>query len=283
MFNFDILKNRRPFLFLAFPFIWQIIFFFMPIFFILFISLIDINNLGYTIFTFKYYKPFFSYTYIKILLRSALLAFFTSITTFLVGYPVAHFIAFKAKKLKSLLIFLLILPFWTNFLLHIYSWFSLLEKNGIINNILIKLNIIKEPISFLNSLVSVLLLMVYCYLPFMVIPIYSILEKFDKKLLEASADLGASNWQTLTRIILPKILPGIESGFLLVFVPSFSEFVIPSLMSGDKIIFSGNVIAQFILANNTISYGAAFTVICSITIIILSSISYFIIKKILLG
>ena len=140
------------------------------------------------------------------------------------------------------------------------------------------MSIIKEPLAIIHSMIVVMIVMVYSYLPFMVLPIYSILERFDRRLLEASYDLGAGGWQTWRRILLPLSMSGIELGFFLVFVPSFGEFVIPSLLGGDKYMFVGSVISHYILGNVTLSLGAAFTVLSSLVLVSFTGMAYFLAK-----
>jgi ABC-type spermidine/putrescine transport system permease subunit I len=178
-----------------------------------------------------------------------------------IGFPLSYFIAFRGGKFKTLFLFLLLVPFWTNFLLHIYAWFFVLEKEGFLNTVLLNLHLIKEPIHFLNSFFSVVLMMVYYYLPFLALPVYSALERFDHSLLEASLDLGASRFQTYKRILVPLVLPSIRAGFFLVYIPAFGEFVIPELMGGDKHYYVGSVVSQFILGEQTAQLGTSFTVI----------------------
>lgn len=271
--------KEKPFALGAPAFIWQLLFFYIPLLFILFLSFTQLSvDSIYNGFTLEHYKNFFASTYVHIIVRSLLLAISTGIACFFIGYPLAYYIAFKSKH-KNLLLFLLIVPFWTNFLLHIFAWFFLLDHSGLVNNMLVYFKIVKEPIQFLNTMFAIFLVMVYAYLPFMVLPLYSILEKFDKKLIEASQDLGASLWQTLIRIMLPLSLPGIISGFFLVFVPSFGEFAIPSLMGGDRYAFVGNVIYSYILGNRTMELGSAFTVLSVLVLALFLWISYSIFKK----
>ena len=196
-----------------------------------------------------------------------------------VGYPLAYFIAFAGQKFKSILLFLLIVPFWTNFLLHVYAWFFVLEKEGFLNNLLRGLGLIQEPIHFLNTMFATMIMMVYYYLPFMVLPLYSALERFDYRLIEASLDLGASSMQTFRRILLPLTLRGVRAGFFLVFIPSFGEFAIPELMGGDKRMFVGSVVSHYILGEETGSLGAAFTVVSCLILLISAIILYWLIGK----
>lgn len=272
----DIFSKEKPFFIVAFGFVWQILFFYIPLLFIVGLSLVKISESGiYEGLWLGNFKFFLKADYFLIIAKSLCLALITVFLCFIVGYPLAHFIAFKSGRFKNFFLFLLILPFWTNFLLHIYAWFYVLEKSGFLNNFLLYLGIINKPLSLLNSFWSVLVVMLYCYLPFMVLPVYSILEKINKNIIEASADLGASNIQTWIRIILPLSSIGIKSGFFLVFVPSFGEFAIPGLVGGEKYMFVGSVISRFILGTATITYGVAFTILsCAVLILFLVFIYY---------
>lgn len=253
-------------------FIWQVLFFYVPLLCIIGISFFAPEEVGRG-FTLAYYAAIMKPMYLYIIFKSALLALLTGIFCFLIGYPLAYFIAFSSR-LKTIFLFGLILPFWTNFLLHIYAWFFVLERGGVLNNLLLFFGIIKEPITFLYSPVVVMIVMVHCYLPFMVLPIYSILERFDRRLLEASADLGASNFTTITRIMLPLSASGSMSGFFLVAVPAFGEFVIPGLLGGDTYVFVGTVISQYILGAKTMQLGAAFTVVACACLVLVSFCCY---------
>ena len=264
-----VFKNQIHFSLVVPAFLWQILFFYVPLIFVLVASFFNIDELGnYTGITLNHYKFFFNLIYFKIIFKSLSLALLNSILCFVIGYPVAYYIAFKSHKAKNLLIMLLMLPFWTNFLLHIYAWFFVLERGGFVNNILMYLGIIHQPLELLNSFFAIILGMVYSYLPFMILPIYSVLEQLNKKLVEASLDLGATIWQTFRRVILPLSASGVISGMFLVFVPSFGEFAIPELMGGEKYVFAGNVISKFILGGKTLALGAAFTIISSLCLII---------------
>ncbi len=242
------------------PFIWQILFFFIPLFVLCWTAFLGLD--GH--FSLKAFKHVCTLNYFVIVLNSLSLAFATTLLCLLLGFPLAYFMAFNSERTQKVLLFLLIIPFWTNFILHIYAWFFVLEKNGFLNNLLMNIGLISSPLHSLNSPFSVLLMMIYFYLPFMVLPIFSALERFDTRLLEASLDLGANRSQTLGRILLPMISKAIKSGIFLVFIPAFGEFVIPELMGGDKIVFVGNVISLFILGKSTASYGVAFTLLSAL-------------------
>lgn len=212
-------------------------------------------------YTLSHYSNFFELLYLHVISRSLFLATGTAIITLFIGYPVAYFIAFRANKNKNILLFLLTLPFWTNLIIQVYAWFFILERTGLINTLLLQLGIISHSIQFAYNMYAILLLLVYCYLPFMTLPIYTILQKFDTKLIEASMDLGATRWQTFWRITFPLSLPGIKTGFLLVFVPSFGDFVIPSLIGGSRYLTVGSLISYYFLTAQNTASGAAFTVL----------------------
>jgi spermidine/putrescine transport system permease protein len=245
--------------------VWQVLFFYIPLLLIVITSFVKFSELGIMGLTFEKIAYFLRPTYLRVIGLSLLLAVSNSIICFCVAYPLAYFIAFQGKRFKNTLLFLLLIPFWTNFLLHVYAWFYVLEKHGFLNNLLKGLGLIQEPLILLNTPFAIMIMMVYYYLPFMVLPIYSSLERFNHSLIEASFDLGATRFQTLRRIVLPLTMRGVRAGFFLVYIPSFGEFAIPSLMGGDKLMFVGNVVSEYILAEGTGSLGTAFMVVsCAI-------------------
>lgn len=260
--------------------IWQIIFFYLPIVMMVFSSVFNISQEGhFKGLTLEHFKGCLNFTHLSIIFQSISIGFLTAILCLLIAFPFAYFLAFKGGRYKTLLLFFLIVPFWSNFLLHVCAWFFVLEKNGFLNNLLISLHLIKEPIHFLNSFFSVMLMMVYHYLPFMILPIYSSLEKFNMSFYEASSDLGATWGQTLKKVLIPLTMPAIRLGFLLVYIPSFGEFVIPELLGGDKHYYAGNVVTQYMLGNDTASLGAAFTVVCSFFLVISITLFLWMTKK----
>jgi ABC-type spermidine/putrescine transport system permease subunit I len=186
--------------------------------------------------------------------------------TLLAAYPVAYYLALRAKRWKNFLLFFLTLPFWTNFLILIYAWFFLLERNGIINQLFLKLHLISEPLRLANSMVALFIVMVYCYLPFMIMPLYTILGKIDTRLFDASADLGATRWQTFSRITVPLSFSGIRTGALLVLIPVFGEFAIPALIGGQKYMLAGSMIRYYFFVVRDNARGSAFTVLCALSL-----------------
>jgi len=150
-----------------------------------------------------------------------------------------------------------VLPSWTNFIVQIYAWMFLLGKSGVISSVLYWLRLTSEPIHFLNNIGATLIGMTYCYLPFMALPLYAVLEKIDKNLFEASADLGATRFQTLKRVVIPLSFPGIAAGFMLVFVPAFGDFAIPELLGGAKQALWGSLIVSKFVTAHDMSTGSA--------------------------
>lgn len=244
---------------------WQIFFMVAPAAIILYFSLIGPEF----VITLDHYRALFQSSYAIIIFRSLFLASLTAISTFLLAYPVAYFIAMRAKRYKTVMLFFLTLPFWVNFLVQIYAWYFLLEHNGLINKLLLSIGIISEPLMLSNSLFAIFLVMVYCYLPFMIMPLYNMLEKIDPRLLESSSDLGATPWQTFSRITFPLSLPGIKTGLLLVMIPAFGEFVIPALLGGGKNMLVGTLISYFFLVARDNASGAAFTCLSGLALLLM--------------
>ena len=180
--------------------------------------------------------------YIRAYLSSIRYALGATLICLLLGYPMAYAIARAPKAWRVTLLMLVILPFWTSFLLRVYAWVGLLKGNGFINNALISLGLVSEPLPLLNNSFSVVLGLVYGYLPFMVLPLYATLEKLDPALLEAAADLGCRPWRAFLSVTLPLSLPGIAAGALLVFIPAVGEFVIPELLGGPGTLMIGKVL-----------------------------------------
>ena len=198
-----------------------------------------------------------NFAYLQIILRSVWLSFLTMTLSLLVGFPVALFMATRAPRWKALLVFMVTLPFWTNLLVRNYAWILLLRDHGTINSALLWLGVISEPLPLLHNEFAVAVGLTYSFLPFMVLPIYSSLEKIDLRLVEASFDLYANRWMALRRVVLPLAFPGIVAGCMLVFVPSLGSYVTPELLGGGKTLMIGNLIGlQFGAARNW-PFGAA--------------------------
>jgi len=175
-------------------------------------------------------------------LNSVGVAAVSTILCLLIGYPMAYGIARSSASWRNVLMMLVILPFWTSFLLRVYAWIGLLKGNGVINNILMSLGVINEPLVMLQTDFAVYVGITYSYLPFMVLPLYANLEKMDLTLLEAAADLGCRPTKAFFRITLPLSIPGIVAGAMLVFIPAVGEFVIPALLGGPDSLMIGKVL-----------------------------------------
>ena len=191
-----------------------------------------------------------------ILLRSFWISGLSTVICLLLGFPMALFIARSGSR-RNLYLNLVILPFWTSFLVRTYAWMFLLRDTGLINTVLQSLGVIHQPLPLLYNDGAVILGLVYGYLPFMVLPLYTTLEKLDTHLLEASADLGAKPWVTLTRIIIPLSAPGIRAGSILVFITCLGAYLTPDLLGGSKTVMIGNVIQNQFTQARDWPFGAA--------------------------
>jgi spermidine/putrescine transport system permease protein len=262
-------------------FMWVLLFFYIPLMTVLGRSLFIKSNLSLApIVSSANYVTFADWTYITIIERSLILALVTACACLLIAYPVAYFIARRVKTGKYVLLFFIMLPFSVNLLIQAYAWFFMLGKTGLVNLILLHLGIISQPLNMLNTSGAVYLVMVYCYVPFMILPLYAVLEKIDGRFIEASMDLGANTWQTFTKVVLPLSLPGISTGFLLVFIPVFGELVIPAVLGGGRHMYVSTLISYYFLTTRNLALGSAFTVISSVIVLIVAFVLYRWLKKI---
>jgi putrescine transport system permease protein len=201
----------------------------------------------------------------KISLKYALL---TTLSCLVIGYPFAYFIARSRPAIRPALLMLVMLPFWTSFLLRVYAWKGILADQGVLNNLLISLGIIQEPMVMLYTDVSMLVGMTYVYCPFMILPLYANLVKMDFRLLEAAHDLGASAWKAFWLITVPLSKSGIVAGSMLVFIPSVGEFVIPSLLGGAENIMIGRVVWDEMFSSNNWPRASALAVVMILLILV---------------
>ncbi|MGE5072378.1 MAG: ABC transporter permease, partial [Anaerolineae bacterium] len=199
--------------------------------------------------------------YGKILLYSLGVGLGTTALCILIGYPLAYYIARAPARQRSLLLFLVLLPFWTNFIIRIYAWIMILRAGGFLDDLLQWAHIAKEPLHLLYTPTAVMIGMIYEFLPFMVLPLYTSLEKIENSVLEAAADLGAPPARAFLRVTLPLSVPGMIAGTILVFIPAMGMFVIPDLMGGAKTILIGNVIRNQFLTARDWPFGAAASMI----------------------
>ncbi|KJS43219.1 MAG: hypothetical protein VR70_02900 [Rhodospirillaceae bacterium BRH_c57] len=180
--------------------------------------------------------------YVAAYLSSVKIAAVSTVFALLIGYPMAYGIARSAQPWRNVLLLAVMLPFWTSFLIRVYAWIGILRSNGLLNNFLLWLGVIDEPLVLLNTDLAVYIGIVYSYLPFMILPLYATLEKMDLSLLEAAQDLGCRPWKAFVTVTLPLSLPGIIAGSMLVFIPAVGEFVIPDLLGGPSTLMIGKVL-----------------------------------------
>lgn len=255
--------------------IWSLIFSIAPIIIIGVYSFCKRSPYGRIIyeFTWNNYKKFLQPIYLNVLWRSLFLAFLCTLICLIVAYPMAMIIAKTKMSKRNMLIMLFVIPLWSNFLLRTYAWMSILRDQGIINHALMYMGLINKPLKLLYNDRAVVIGMVYNFLPFMVLPIYSVLSKMDESLIEAAKDLGATSLQTFQKVTLPLSMPGVISGVIMVFMPAVSTFVISDLLGGGKTVLLGNVIqSQFLMARNW-QFGSAISIIMMILILVAMVIS----------
>ncbi len=277
------------------PFGWLLFFFFLPFLILLYISFVD---MGESVSPFKpiwdtttgllqlKYENYWSIfrpadggallqtIYIEAYTRSVWYALCTALLCLGIGYPFAYFIARSSPSVRPALLMMVMLPFWTSFLLRVYAWKGILADRGVINQVLMGLGLIHEPIQMLYTNVSMLVGMTYVYLPFMVLPLYANLVKMDFRLLEAAYDLGTSPFKAFWLVTVPLSKAGIVAGFMLVFIPSVGEFVIPSLLGGPENIMIGRVVWDEMFTSNNWPRAAALAVVMIALIVVPLALYY---------
>jgi len=266
------------------PYAWLLLFFLAPFFIIFKISLADpvvalppftplidwaasgwariqvtLDN-----YLFLFQDPY----YVTIYLSSLKIAALSTVLCLLLGYPMAYFIARQPAHRRNLLLLAVILPFWISFLLRVYAWIGLLNTNGVINNVLMGIGLIDQPLSLIYNDFAVYLGIVYSYLPFMILPLYANLEKLDLDLQDAAADLGARRWQVFVDITLPLSLPGIIAGSLLVFIPAIGEYIIPALLGGSDTLMIGRALWDEFFINRDWPVASAVSVVLLLILVI---------------
>lgn len=242
-------------------FMWSLVFIVFPLFLILVYAFnsssgMSLESYGITLDNFR---RVFEPLYIKIFFVSILLAITSTVLCVLIGYPVAYFISRMKDKWRNSLMLLFVVPMWMNFLLRTYAWLTLLGNNGLINKFLGLFGI--APLNLMYNMSAIMLGMVYNFLPFMVLPIYSTLVKMDKSLIEAARDLGATNSQIFKKVILPLSLPGVYTGITMVFIPAISTFVIPDLLGGNRFYLIGNLIEKQFTFTGDWAFGSAISIV----------------------
>jgi spermidine/putrescine transport system permease protein len=218
--------------------------------------------------SFHLYRELFSGIYLEAAWRTAIMVAINTVGCLLLGYPFAYWISRKTGKRKALFVILLMVPFWTSFLIRTYSWMSILGDQGLINHWLTSLGIIHQPLHIMNTVNAVAIGLIYSYLPFMVLPLFVSIEKIDRSLFEASKDLGAGKWTTFRRVTLPLSVPGIVAGCMLVAIPTTGEFVIPSLLGGDKTVLWGWLIYKAFTSYRDWALGSALSNVLMVVMLI---------------
>jgi putrescine transport system permease protein len=268
---------------IAVPLVWLVVFFLIPFLVVAKISLSEaaiarppylplvewdgeraIVSLNFGNFAYLFDDPL----YLRAYLFSIRVAFVSAFIALLVGYPMAYYIARSPEPRRSMLLTLVILPFWTSFLLRVYAWQGFLRSNGVINNFLLWTGIIDRPLVMLQTDFAVYLGIVYTYLPFMILPLYANLVKLDESLLEASADLGGRPLATFVHVTLPLSMPGVIAGFMLVFVPAIGEFVIPELLGGPDTLMIGRVLWNEFFSNRDWPVASAVAIAMLVAVVV---------------
>ncbi|XYH98152.1 ABC transporter permease [Sorangium sp. So ce1128] len=240
--------QRRPgvrgWLLLAPLLLWLVAFVVAPTAIMLVYSFCERDELGQVVFrlSLSSYARVLDATYLKILLNSIRYAAITTAICLVAGYPVAYFIGRAREGVRNKLLMLVMVPFWTSFLIRTYAWMSILKSEGLLNGLLLYLQIISAPLDIMYTPSAVVIGLVYSYLPFMILPIYGSVEKLDNALIEAAFDLGAGPVSAFSHVIVPLTRPGILAGILLVFIPALGMFAITDLMGGARVPMVGNVI-----------------------------------------
>jgi spermidine/putrescine transport system permease protein len=218
--------------------------------------------------------PCFDNLYAVILWRSLVLAFQTTLLVILVGYPLAYYVARAPARRRNLLLFLILVPLWTNFVIRVYAWIMILRNQGVLNGMLGAVlglfHIPFKPLSLLYTPGAVLVGMVYEFLPFMILPMFTSLEKIDNSLFEAAADLGANNLRTFLRVTLPLSMPGVVAGTILVFIPVMGTFIVSDILGGSQVILVGNLIQRQFLDARDWAFGSAASIVLMILTLIVT-------------
>ena len=251
---------------LATPYaIWSVLFIVIPLILIVFFSFTKQVD-GRYMFTLDNFDKFFNVMYFKVVRRSLVLAFISTVLCLIVGYPTAYIISKAKPSKRATLLLLCILPMWMNFLLRTYAWVAILGKNGLLNTFLGWFGIPHTSILYTNT--AILLGMVYNFLPFMVLPIFNSLSKMDSDLINAARDLGANSFQVFTKVIFPLSLPGVVSGITMVFMPAVTTFAISRLLGGGKFMLIGDLIEQQFTVVGDWNFGSAVSIFMMIIILI---------------
>ena len=254
---------------LAYPYlIWMVIFIVVPMLLILGYSFISAGTGGTMQLTLQNITQCFRPEYLRIMWISFELAGISTILCLLIGYPLALILSGATFKNKDALVFLLLAPMWMNFLLRTYAWLTLLERNGVINSFLKWVNL--PTWNVINTPTAVMIGMIYNFLPFMVLPIYTVMSKIDGNLIEAARDLGADKWGVFRKVIFPWSLAGVFSGIIMVFMPAVTTFVIPNLLGGAKTMMIGSLIEMQFFTADRWGFGSALSAVIMVIMILVA-------------
>lgn len=260
---------------------WGLIFIVLPLFLILAHALSANTDLSEFAFTLDNFSRFFEPLYVKILITSLILAGLSTILCLIVGYPVAYIISKMSEKVRNNMILIFIIPMWMNFLLRTYAWLTLLGNKGLINKFIGLFGL--GPWDLMYNSKAIMIGMVYNFLPFMVLPIYTVLLKMDQKLIEAAKDLGANDFEVFTKVIFPLSLPGIYTGITMVFIPAISTFVVPNLLGGNNFYLIGNLIEKQFTFTGDWGFGSAISMILIVIMLLILVVPKLFNKKIKTG
>jgi spermidine/putrescine transport system permease protein len=256
--------------------VYLLVFFLLPLVIVLLVSLGKRGPMGSVVYDWNLdnYTRFIDPIYFKIFVRSVWIATANTVLCLVFGYPFAYFIARRPKRWRNMLLLLVMVPFWTNFLVRTYAWMIILRDSGLINSLLMLTGIITEPLPLLFNQNAVIIGLFYGYLPFMVLPLYASIEKVDFSLVEAAQDLGANALAAFRRVVLPLTLPGIVAGAIITFIPSLGAYVTPDLLGGAKAMMIGNLLQQQFLEVRDWPFGSAVGFILMVTVL-LATMVYF--------
>lgn len=239
--------------------VWLVLFIVVPTIMLVVVSFAERDALGRVVYQFSFdnYVRAFNWIWLKVLFLSIWYAFLTTVICMLVGYPAAFFIGRSPERWRGILLMLVMVPFWTSFLIRTYAWITILSKEGLVNSLLMSSGLISAPITLLYTPFAIVLGLVYNFLPFMILPIYTSVEKLDGAMIEAAYDLGARPVHAFAQVIIPLTRPGITAGALLVFIPSICMFAITTLMGGGANPTIGEVIFKQFTSGRNQPFGAA--------------------------
>lgn len=282
------MNDMRRWIVIAIPYAWLLIFFFIPFLIVFKISLSDIataippyvptfdwtagwegvksffSQLDFENYTFIFDDPLYVNAYFSSIKIAAIATFLT----LLIAYPIAYGMARAPAAWQPILVMMVILPFWTSFLIRVYAWIGILKKEGLLNLLLMNMGLISEPLTILNTTTAVYIGIVYSYLPFMILPLYASLEKIKPSLLEAAADLGSPPWRAFWQVTFPLSIPGVIAGCFLVFIPAVGEFVIPDLLGGSDTLMIGKTLWNEFFSNRDWPVSSAVAVVLLLVLVI---------------